>query len=386
MQKGGKERIDELDIMRGMAFLAVVLQHAIGAYIRRPEISLQEAAMLGILFNLAKFAVPTFVLITGIVLFYNYYQKIHYASFIRKRAVDILIPYLIWSGIYMYYYHGLPTFDWAGMKGLVKELLSGTAAYHLWFVVMIFQCYLVFPLYRWAAKRLEGKARMQFWTILITCGLAYGALMWFSAVYIPTRKLHFDSRLLQVFLIDYRDRNFLFYSFYFIVGGVAGLALYKWRAFIKSRAIWNGGLFLLLFLIVGQALFATGGVNLNQSTSLKPSMFLYTLCEIILLYGAARLIQAHHQRLFTVFSFIGNYSFGAYLVHAMVLNYVIAGLRKLVPWGSELGMTLLATLIAAAVSLAFTKVISLLPYGKYAIGPFGKRVRQTAKKPVSEAA
>lgn len=46
-----KERIVELDVLRGLAFLAVVLQHAMGVYVRKADIQIADAAMIGILFN-----------------------------------------------------------------------------------------------------------------------------------------------------------------------------------------------------------------------------------------------------------------------------------------------------------------------------------------------
>ena len=67
-----RERIGELDVLRALAFLAVVLQHSLGIYIRSADVQLSESTMLGMLFNLSKFAVPTFVFLTGLTLLYNY--------------------------------------------------------------------------------------------------------------------------------------------------------------------------------------------------------------------------------------------------------------------------------------------------------------------------
>ncbi|NGQ94245.1 acyltransferase [Brevibacillus sp. SYP-B805] len=377
-----KERIAELDGLRGLAFLAVVLQHAIGSYIRRPETGLDQAIALGSLFNLAKFAVPTFVFITGIVLVYNYGDTLHYPSFIRKRGGEILLPYVLWTGIYDFYYNGVPALDLAWGKELFHRLVTGTGAYHLWFVVMIFQFYLGYPLCRKLFQSLRRHRSASVTAVVLGgCAIGYALLMWLSATYIPVRQFRFDSDWLHAVLIQYRDRNALFYSFYFILGGVAGLALETWRKSMSRAAVWNAGFMLVLFLWVGQEMVMQGKIDLNRSTSLKPSMFLFTVLEMLVLYALVVRIAKMHPRLQRFLSAIGTYSYGAYLIHALVLNCVISGLNRWIGWNHALGMTMVACLLAASVSLLLTKAISLLPYGKLFIGQVRKRaVRAPAGK------
>jgi surface polysaccharide O-acyltransferase-like enzyme len=378
----GKERIEELDIIRGMAFLAVVLQHATGAYIRRPETVMEEAVVFGILFNLAKFAVPAFVFITGFVLFYNYYEKLHVPSFLRKRGMDILLPYLLWTLLYDIYYHGVPAFSWQWAQELAGSLLSGSGGYHLWFVVMIFQFYLLYPCFRILFRSVNSTSNSILPAIVLgVCGLGYMFLLWLSAHYIPATRFRFDSDWLQTVLIQYRDRLFLSYSFYFLLGGMAGLAVHTWRQYLKRTAVWHAIMMLPFFLLVTQELIVGGVVNLNRSTSLKPSMFLFTVFHLLLLYGLACFILKVNTRLSAVLAFVGHYSYGAYLVHAMVLNYVIRALDMTVAWKHPLGLCLTAVLVAAGISLLITKLISQLPYGRLLIGPFGKGRPQSMDKP-----
>ncbi|WKL01241.1 acyltransferase [Paenibacillus amylolyticus] len=95
-----KERITEIESLRGIAFGAVVLQHSIAHYSLVPETRLEDGVLLAILLMLSKFAVPLFIFITGMVLFYNTGDKLHYGQFMRKRVNDVIVPYLIWSLIY----------------------------------------------------------------------------------------------------------------------------------------------------------------------------------------------------------------------------------------------------------------------------------------------
>src|SRR4051794_27546355 len=95
-----RERIDEIQSMRGIAFFAVVLQHALGMFTRLPGVNIADLAVLSFLFNMAKFAVPMFVFITGIVIFYNYYEKLNYPTYLWKRCKEILVPYAVFTPFY----------------------------------------------------------------------------------------------------------------------------------------------------------------------------------------------------------------------------------------------------------------------------------------------
>lgn len=370
-----KERIVELDVLRGLALLGVVLQHALGVYIRRPDIQPADAVMIGMLFNLSKFAVPAFVFVTGTVLFYNYYGKFNYLRFMWKRVLEIFLPYLLWTGIYDVYYNGIPSTGLPWLKEFVKKVVLGEGSYHLWFVVMIFQFYFFYPvllaLFKQVCRWVAAGNRRFAMTLALLTGL-YILLMWFSASYIPNRNFYLDSKVLNMFLVELRDRNFIYYFFYFFLGGIAGVALQRWRDFVSRSASWNPFLFVTLFLWIGYELMkgAAGGlVNLNYSTSLKPSMFFYTVSEIILLYGLSLAVVKNNPVTLKLLELTGNFSYGAYLSHALVLIYVIRGMDHFLPPGHQLWMSMVAFLLTAVISTGITALINRIPCGKLLIGP-----------------
>lgn len=377
-----KERIPELDILRSLAFLAVVLQHAVGVYVRRPGISPASATMLGMIFNFAKFGVPTFVFVTGVGLFYNHYENVRYLRFMRKRLTEIFVPYLVWTLVYQVYY-GTLSFTPAGLKEFGRHLLAGNGAYHLWFVAMIFQFYLCYPLLLAVFKAVSCRIKTPwgFWLALGVLTALYTGLMWTSAAYIAGGHLKSKSTLIQLLFVKYRDRNFIFFFYYFFLGGIVGIWLGKWRKFVLRSLTWNGLLFPLLFIWIGYELMtgaADGVVNLSYSTSLKPSMFLYTVSELLLVYGLAMALTQtiirpdgteRHCPVSTVLKFTGKYSFGAYLMHAMALNYVVQGLNAAVPHNRGLAAGILAFVLCSALSVGFTWALSHLPGKKMLIGP-----------------
>lgn len=377
-KRTGREIIPELYVLRGLALLGIVFQHALGVYIRRENIPFADAAMIGMFFNFTKFAVPAFVFAAGTALFYNYYDRLNYPSFIKKRALEILLPYLLWTVIYEVYYYGIPSVSTAWLAEFARNIVLGTEAYHLWFVVLIFQFYLFYPLLLALFKifRAGISSPLRYTAAIALFGALYAALMWLSSSFIPLHNLHLNNKFLQLYFIDYRDRNFIYFLFYFILGGIAGVSMAKWREFITKSASWNGFLFVGLFILIGYELMKSAswaGVNLNYSTSLKPSMFFYTVSEILLFYGLAMVIAKNGSWIFKFLDQIGRLSYGIYLSHALVLVYAVRAVDRALPSGQPLWLSVMAFMLCAMVSWGIVVLISRVPYGSILIGPNKKR-------------
>ena len=371
-----REIIPELYVLRGLALLGIVFQHALGVYIRRENIPFADAAMIGMFFNLVKFAVPAFVFAAGMALFYNHYKKLNYPLFISKRILEILLPYVLWTAIYSVYNHGIPTISPAWLVDFGKNVMLGTGEYHLWFVVLIFQFYLFYPLILALFKLFRaGGEFMQYLTVgLLT--MLFTVLMWFSSSYIPLHDYHFGSRFLQAYLVEYRDRSFIYFLFYFIMGGIAGVSLIRWREFAERAAGWNSFIFANLYILIGYELIKSapwGGVDLNYSTSLKPSMFFYTVSAIILIYGLSMVIARHSSLFYQALEQIGRLSYGIYLAHALVLVYAVKAVDRVLPTGQALWLSVLAFILCILVSWATVFLISLIPGCGILIGPHRKK-------------
>lgn len=121
--------------------------------------------MLAILLMLAKFAVPLFIFITGMVLFYNTGESFHYGSFMRKRVMDVIVPYVVWSLLYfMLTPQNWTGFGWRQIPDLGLKLITGKMASHFWYIIMLIQFYLFFPLFlrvvRYVFHRYQAKGQM----------------------------------------------------------------------------------------------------------------------------------------------------------------------------------------------------------------------------------
>lgn len=378
-----KERIVELDYVRSFAFLAVVYQHVIGVYIRKPGVGEETAFLFGMLFHLLKFAVPAFVFVTGLVLFYNYYDRLQYPRFIQKRFTEIVVPYAVWSIVYMAMHHDLTGFNPETLWLVLKKWMTGTASYHLWFVVMIFQFYLLYPillkLFKWTRHAVRGRAGRTF--AVGAAALAYAALMWFSVRYIPAHSFRFDLAWLDAYLIKYRDRNFLYYSFYFFMGGLAALALPQFRVFLQKRWLWLFAAFGVTYAYIGYELVkhsVSPIVNLNVATSLKPSMFLYTVAQLLVVYLVAVWVGKSGSQWKKWLTMLGHYSYGAYLIHGLVLTYVMKLLNHWEWTASGIGGSLIAFVLCSAFSFGLSYGLAKLPFGALLVGAAEKKKNSSA--------
>ncbi|MFZ5595696.1 MAG: acyltransferase [Bacillota bacterium] len=379
----GRERIAELDVMRGLAFLAVVFQHSLAAYAPMQDIQAPDAVMMGMVLHFTKFAVPAFIFVTGMVLVHNYRHRLNYAGFIKKRTMDIFVPYALWTLIYDLGLNGMPSTDPSRPALFLKNLALGTEVYHLWFVIMIFQFYLAFPLLLALLKKLWDIMQTRLGAVAVVTGLTalYTLLMWFSYSYIPAGGFNPSWPAVKLTFIDYRDRNFLFFILYFIMGGLAGMKIAAWRGFIKDSAGWNAFLFTGLYIWVGYELVAgtpSGHINLNYSTLLKPSMFLFTASGLLLVYGLSMSITGKNPLLSKILDFTGAYSYGGYLAHAMVLSFLVnKTFLHQIP-GHHLIRSVLTFALCAPISLALTFLLSKIPYGRLLIGPHRNIGRKNA--------
>ncbi len=142
-----RERVAELDWVRVLAMAGVICIHVTGAFVYAPSRLAVWGMAPGLLLNqAARFAVPLFMILSGLSM--GFAEMRSWGSFWRRRWGKQLPPYLVWSLIYWFYYHREGELD-----GLGSALLWGSAAVHLYFIVIVLQFYLLYPPLKRAVER-----------------------------------------------------------------------------------------------------------------------------------------------------------------------------------------------------------------------------------------
>ncbi|KOR89893.1 acyltransferase [Paenibacillus solani] len=375
-----KERIPEIERLRGLAFLAVVLQHSIANYSVAPGMTADDGLGMAVLLMATKFAVPVFIFITGMVLFYNDKGSLHYGKFIKRRFGDIYVPFAVWTLITLLFNHKFNPVRLDDWKYLGEVWLTGKSSSHFWYIIMLFQFYLLYPLFRSAI--LGIKERWNWRTqlaILILSGLMYVGLtgiindigQWMGSLNIPVWSDLFTT---------YADRNALYYFFYFALGAAAGLYHDSWNKWLqKARpVIWIVFVFMFGYMLiqaVNEIRSAENGVITFYSLSLlKPSMAIFLISSILVMYDVAGWVCRYAGGgVNTLLTSIGIYSYGAYLMHLLTLRISYVVDESLLIHMPPFVRILASWLISAAAAYGITRLLAKLPFGKWLVGIAGPR-------------
>lgn len=129
------EKLTEFDYLRGFSALAVIAIHVLGFYSRIKNVFFLQVGVSYVA-NLAIFAVPSFVFISGLVLYKNYdFFQIKWSEFYKKRFYKILPIYLLFSFFYIILlatknFMEIKSFD-LNFGDIIFKIFTGGAFYHL---------------------------------------------------------------------------------------------------------------------------------------------------------------------------------------------------------------------------------------------------------------
>ncbi|MGW0004166.1 acyltransferase [Nocardia grenadensis] len=143
------------DFVRVALFTLVVASHTHGT---TPDV----AGGTGLMATVAHTTRYGFVAITVFVLFLGYSgRKVSPLAFWRRRFGQVVLPYLAWSVLYTVF---LVWWDdstpMPGPRDLARDsahsVLTGDGRYHLYFLLISMQIYLLFPALQWLITRTAG--------------------------------------------------------------------------------------------------------------------------------------------------------------------------------------------------------------------------------------
>lgn len=136
-------RIESLDIYRALAMLAVVGIHVLGHFLGEWR---GTAWIIAALANRAlQFAVPAFLTLSA---FLNVRTAMRGGSlrvYAKKRILRAAWPYLVWTLIFAAF-RSWEHSETLTAANLTTWLLTGKAYYHLYFLLLVLQLYVILPL------------------------------------------------------------------------------------------------------------------------------------------------------------------------------------------------------------------------------------------------
>ena len=279
-----------------------------------------------------------FLLLTALVLTYSYGHRdqLRAARFWRRRFWLVVPAYVAWSAIY---YAADGHSRGAFPAAFLHDLANAGARYHLYFLLVSMQIYLLFPVIRWVLKKTE---RYHAW--LFGIALAYQVWLTIGLHYKVGR--HGDGPLAQ--FLNGAGQGYWVdtYVFYVVAGALAGWHFERLCAFTRRylRSGWRVALVAAAGVAAGIGVFLIetevfGATPDSASAVFQPVVVFEALAFGWALLGAG-LLWSEGGAPGRKFCAAGSASsFGIYLAHPLVLQVLLlaAGSSVLGAKGGILG-------------------------------------------------
>ncbi len=300
--------IKRLSWLGGLAILAVVMNHSVqwgvtlanwsfsGGLVSEP-LAPWVTYLLLTLERLPTFCVPAFFFITGFFLAFSSRSAQGRISWkiIRARLIDLIVPYLIWSVVYIFANPFEPgpvspvEFFW--------KLAHGGALAPFFFVPLLAQFYLVAPFLVPAIRRQPRLFLALSFALQIVIGIA---------LYADVGRI---SRLVWYLILSW--------SLFFVIGVYAGLDIERFKAWLQKYRTW-----ILVGLVPAAALAVIEAIILSQATGrldwidmpFTPFGTIYSLLVVFaFLLGQGKVFGAQFL------TYLSTRTYGVYLTHSLVL-------------------------------------------------------------------
>lgn len=332
-----QNRLYWIDAVRSFACLCVIATHSI------PLGSTDtERLICSALLYLSKSGSSIlFFMISGALVLYKPQPAF---QFLKTRINRIVLPMVIWSVIQLLIYVIDKTITWPQFFTKVLLIPTGPQMRIYWFIYVIFGIYLLTPILSAWLERCKKRE------------LELYLMIWLVAMIIPYFTL-LDQEINDIF--EYRT-GYLYYFSGYLWFAVAGYYLRKYVDIPKFK-LWHFAIYGSL-LVLPAMLYMTPLPHSLIQNNLALSMALLCMCHFI----ALKHIRYSDRMKLIAYDF-AQHSFGIYLVHIFVRNYVVYPIIEPLHL-NEIAQIPLTIILVVFLSYLLVHLISKLPYSKYIVG------------------
>lgn len=367
-----KERIIYLDILRVLAIFMVLLMHAGDPYLWDPATK-TFGAECSFYCALLRPCVPLFIIMSSILLLP---LKSDPASFFKRRFTRVLVPFLLWSIIYVF----LPTpgkivfggpenaFTDSGMNVYAYNLMmipfsfTGTNV-HFWFIYTIIGLYLFMPIISPWIQQASKKTLLSF------------LMIWSVTLFFPYIRLWFPQLQGEC---DWNDFGMLYYFSGYLGYIVLGFFLHKYNTLSRVKSTLLG----LLLFTVGLALTYKGflwdeqrfltklnNAGIEDWKLLELCIGNLTINVVLMTAGMFLFFQklTLPKILKAIIVELSVFSYAIFLIHYIFNLWVCHSLASMMDLNPGLEQFIVALIVFTS-SYLIVKLISFIPKSKYLIG------------------
>lgn len=290
---------EEIPIIRAIATMLVLCIH-VTAQLYNSN-GMIENPILAYFNQISRLGTPIFAVISAFLLTSSTLRRqFDLTYFIKSRFTKILVPYILWTTLYIilrtlfstpYYPEGTP---------IIKYYLLGSAEIHLYFILVVIQFYILFPFVHKLKKGGPLVTTYIIGTIINIVWLQYGK-----------ETLTFHNEILNTFV---NSKAFIlnWLSFFFL-----GIGYAKYYKEINNVVLKHK----IYFKMIGSILFLDliikiDTTHLYGSTNVSNIIYIpFFLALLIIFYNHLK----NYTFLARSLTVIGNYSMGIYLIHVLLI-------------------------------------------------------------------
>lgn len=322
-----EKRDNTIQIMRSLAIIMVVMQHAIGRVA-------SSNADLKIMFFLNHIDVAVFFIISGYLFESKIekYRKQNFLEYVKTKFRALMVPYLFWSfvlfvGVKIVSAINADVLTKVGltawtMKQAVINIVTFKEHYvqHLWFIYILF---------------------------------IYFVIHWFFKKSLSDVKIILLIMIVMVLIDGYNYsfivEKFLLHFVNFCIGRL--VVRYNLLAHCKHKGMFFFALTVLL------ACFGMEYYIENSITYTYLGNILYSSSGVMVVYYISKFINYKNEKISELFSFIGNHSFAIYLIHNPYITMILPLLLKNFISNKVL-VVLITTLTGVVCPIIFENIIN----------------------------
>ncbi len=310
---GHTNRIIYLDLIRILSIFAVVLIHISACDWLTLSVTSFNWQVLNVYDSLSRWCIPVFIMMSG-GLFLHPEKRITISSLYKKNVLRMVAALFFWGVVY-YLYTALLTngffTPYDVLRGLAA-IFTLKARRHLWFLYAITALYLLTPLMR---KLIAGKYPRSLWAVSLTL-LAISGFTPYVTYFSPLNNsavfmqaVGFPGMFLLGYCISRFDTDFR-----------------------HVRLLYAGGIFSLIFTIVGSSLLSVHEGAGNQLFYQNTSPNVVIMAVAMMVYGKNRFASLSFgskwdKRIETC----SGITFAVYLVHDFLIIPFEHGLYGFTP-------------------------------------------------------
>ncbi|WP_170885566.1 acyltransferase family protein [Bacillus alkalicellulosilyticus] len=335
--------------MRSVACLCIVFLHAVALGLE----SVTTLSVVRIVFDsvniLLYFGTPLFIFISVFILAYSYRNRNIPEAFLQKRITYIFIPFLA-----MAFFYSIPhasSLEAWGVKLLMNAVVGD---FHGYFVLIIFQFYILHLLLHTFLKRTNPY-------VVISVSLIINGL-YLSIFHFTTPP---DSPYATYIWERFYWVPFFGWLFYYSLGFYCGYHYKSFRAFLhRIKYVIIVAPIVSSFLLLSFYHFEVITVHSSKRIDL---LFHTTAVGFFLFYIATRV-----KKIPPLLIIVSQYSFGIYLLHMFYIHLVgtILSFVSIQVGILYIPFLFLFSLISSVITVHY---LSKLKYGVYIVGKIGAR-------------